>query len=116
MRKNSFFIRFLKFGPIIISFVLTSYIAIHKYSWSKTYINDISGTSIITTVVFYSASSELGFCNLHRNFIIHNFMGTLWIDVKIIFIKEICIVVNIIYVFVFIVLLLELYKIKARHR
>lgn len=116
MKKKSFFLRCIKTVPIIMSLIITLYIVIHKYPNSKSYINDISGSSVITTVVLYSASSELGFCNLHRTFIVHNFIGTLWVDIKFIFIKEFCILINILYVFVFIILLIKLYKkVKASH-
>lgn len=47
-------------------------------NWSD--VRHFSGTSISTTVVFYAASIELKFCNIHRAFIVYNGINTVWLD------------------------------------
>lgn len=81
--NKSFFLKVLKLSPILIGAVLLTFNIIF---WSNVQdripVNNISGTSITTSVVLYSASIQLRYCPIHRCFILYDSLASLWIDIK----------------------------------
>lgn len=63
--------------------LLTLFNAVYWSSKSPSYLfTNFTGTSLTTSVVLYAASNQLGFCALHRHFIVYDCIATLWIDIK----------------------------------
>lgn len=72
-------------------------------------VTNFTGTSLTTSIVLYSASTQLGFCNLHRHFIVYDSIATLWIDIKDVFNPIIGLPLNVIIVSIGICLLIWLF-------
>lgn len=90
------FLNGLKVLPIIACFILSSFIVLHKWNaGNNTFINNITGTSITTSFIIYTASHELGFCAMHKTFIIYDTITSIWIDVRsVISLKIVCCITN----------------------
>ena len=83
MNIRKLFLKGLKLSPIIMSFALSCFIILHGYN-AKNYvfINNVSGTSIATSFIVYIAAQELGFCAMHKTFIVYDTLASMWIDVR----------------------------------
>lgn len=75
------FLKAVKIAPFIAGLFLLLFNAVF---WSNctSPINNITGTSVTTSVVLYTASTQLKFCALHRHFIVYDSFASLWIDIK----------------------------------
>lgn len=82
MSKNVF-IEALKVSPFLMGILLLVFNVIFWSNCTKVSpINNITGTSISTSLVLYSASVRLNFCQLHRTFIVYDSFASIWIDLK----------------------------------
>lgn len=76
------FVRGLKLLPVLMSVVLSCFIIFSNYNREYYFINNVSGTSIFTTLIVYTTAKALGFCALHRTFIVYDTVASIWIDVR----------------------------------
>lgn len=82
MNKN-IFLKGLKTIPILMGLFLMFYLAIGwRGYFNMTPINNIAGTSLITSIILYTASVQLNYCQTHRCFIIYDSIASLWVDIK----------------------------------
>lgn len=82
MYKN-IFLKVLKLFPIIMGIFLLSFNAVYWNNCSKkSPINNITGTSVSTSIILYAASTQLNFCIIHKYFIIYDSIASVWIDIK----------------------------------
>lgn len=80
---KSIFLKVLKLFPIIMGIFLLGFNAVYWNNCSKeSPINNITGTSISTSVILYAASTQLNFCHMHKHFIVYDSIASVWIDVK----------------------------------
>lgn len=83
MNIRKIFLGGLKLLPIIMSFALSCFVVLHDFnSTNYTFINNISGTSITTSFIIYAIAQELGFCAMHKTFIVYDTITSIWIDVR----------------------------------
>ena len=83
MNIRNIFLGGLKLLPIIMSFALSCFIVLYDFnSTNYTFINNISGTSITTSFIIYATAQELGFCAMHKTFIVYDTITSIWIDVR----------------------------------
>ena len=62
---------------------LLSFNAVYWNNCSKeSPINNITGTSVSTSIILYAASIQLNFCLIHKYFIIYDSIASVWIDIK----------------------------------
>lgn len=80
---KSIFLKVLKLIPVIMGmFLLTFNVAYWNNCSKESSINNITGTSVSTTVILYAASVQLNFCRLHKHFIIYDGVASVWVDLK----------------------------------
>lgn len=80
---KSIFLKGLKLIPIIMGLFLLSFnVAYWNNCEKESSINNITGTSVSTTVILYAASIQLNFCKLHKHFIIYDGIASIWVDLK----------------------------------
>lgn len=81
--NKSLFLKLLKLSPILIGAILLIF---NLSFWSNVQdripVNNISGTSLTTSAVLYTASIQLRYCSIHRCFIIYDSIASLWLDIK----------------------------------
>lgn len=75
------FLKSLKFFPFVMGLLLTLFNAVYWNSYA-TPINNLTGTSVTTSIIMYTASTQLGFCKLHRYFIVYDSIASIWVDMK----------------------------------
>lgn len=77
------FLKSLKLFPFIMGLLLTLFNAVYWNSYvTKSPINNLTGTSVTTSIIMYTASTQLGFCKLHRHFIVYDSIASIWVDMK----------------------------------
>lgn len=82
MSKNVF-VNVLKISPGLMGILLLVFNVIFWSNYTKVSpINNITGTSVSTSLILYSASVRLNFCQLHRTFIVYDSFASIWIDLK----------------------------------
>lgn len=101
------FLKVLKILPFLMGLFLLLFNAVF---WSNctSPINNLTGTSVTTSVVLYTASTQLKFCTLHRHFIVYDSLASLWIDIKKIIDPLICFRINFFIVAIGIILVIWL--------
>lgn len=78
MNIKKLFLRGLKLSPIIMSFALSCFVALHSFNLTDhTFVNNVSGTSITTSFIVYAAAQELGFCTMHKTFIVYDTLASI---------------------------------------
>lgn len=77
------FLKCLKTLPFLMGLFLTLSNAVYWNNYGrKNFINNFTETSISTSLVLYAASTQLGFCQLHKHFIVYDSIASAWVDVK----------------------------------
>lgn len=79
--KKVIFLKSLKLFPFIMGLLLTLFNAVYWNSY-VTPINNLTGTSVTTSIIMYTASTQLGYCKLHRHFIVYDSIASIWVDMK----------------------------------
>lgn len=75
------FLKSVKVFPFLMGLFLLLFNSVFWGRHSSS-INNITGTSVTTSVILYSASCQLKFCTIHRHFIIYDSIASLWVDIK----------------------------------